>query len=114
MVSKKGKVSNKNKQVTYKGEDMLLVLQEMEYMLISLHKMGSYYRDKERRYYEEETTKFIDNNLICDRLAKMRAFLSSGFDLQEGEDEMDDIERVCVKIPYWTKPGEFYKEKWLK
>lgn len=52
--------------------------------------------------------------MICDRLAKMRAFLSSGFELQEGEDEMDDIERICAEIPYWTKPCEFCKEKWLK
>lgn len=49
------KIRDMNKQVTYRGEDMLLVLQEIEYMLISLHKMGSYYSDKERRCYEEET-----------------------------------------------------------
>lgn len=113
--SLKGKnmLSDANKQVTYRGEDMLSVLQEIEYMLISLHKMGSYYCDKDRRCYEEETTRFIDNSLICDRLAKIRRCVCVGFDLQAGEDEMDDVERVCAGLPVWTQPGEYSTEQYL-
>lgn len=107
-------IRDTNKQITYDGEEMLLVLQEIEFMLISLHKIGSYYFDKNRREYEKETTDFIDNCLICDRLAKIRAYLSSEFDLSLGEDEMDDVERVCTNIQYWTKPGEIFQKKWLE
>lgn len=108
------KIKDTNKQITYDGDKMLLVLQEIEFILLSLHKIGSYYFDKDRREYEKETTDFIDNSLICDRLAKMRTYLSSEFDLGEGEDGMDDIERVCENVHYWTEPGDFSQEKMLK
>jgi len=108
------KVREMNNQITFNGDEMLLVLQEIEFMLISLHKIGSYYFDKDKSEYAKETTNFIDNSLICERLAKIRTYLSSQFDLSEGEDEMDAIERACEKINYWTKPGEFFKEKWLE
>lgn len=35
------------------------------------------------------------------------------FDLSVGEDEMDDIERICEDIPYWRKPGDSCKEIWV-
>ncbi len=114
LLEEKNRLRDTNKQVTYRGEDMLLVLQEVEYILISLHKMGSYYCDKDRRCYEEETTNFIDNSLICDRLAKIRKCLCKGFDLRVGEDEMDDVERACSGISYWTKPGQYSEEQWIK
>lgn len=90
-----------NKEITYKGEEMIAALQEMEYILISLHRMGSYFSDKERNSYTEETAEFIDNSLVCDRLAKIRTFLSAGFDDTLGDDEMDDIERACENLPLW-------------
>lgn len=113
-LKEKSDLKDTNKQITYDGEKMLLVLQEIEFMLISLHKMGSYYFDKNRREYEKETTNFIDSCLICDRLAEIRTYLSSKFDLSLGKDEMDDIERACANVQYWTKPGEFLQKKWLK
>lgn len=108
------KVIDVNKHVTYDGREMLSVLQEIEYILISLHKMGSYYFDKDRRLYEEETTKFIDDSCVCDRLAKIRTFLSKQYDLSVGEDEMDDVERACERVRYWTAHGETSMERWLK
>ena len=113
-ISELNDVRDTNKQIIYNGNEMLLVLQEIEFILLSLHKIGSFYADKDRREYEKETTEFIDNSLICERLAKMRTFLVSKFDLNEGEDEMDDIERACENIQHWTKPGGFSQEKWMK
>lgn len=107
-------VRETNNRITFNGGEMLLVLQEIEFMLLSLHKIGSYYFDKDKSDYAKETTNFIDNSLICERLAKIRTYLSSEFDLSEGEDEMDDIERACEKIKYWTKPGEVFQERWLE
>ena len=107
-------VKEMNNRITFNGNQMLQVLQEIEFMLISLHKIGSYYFDKDECEYAKETTNFIDNSQICERLAKIRTYLSSEFDLSEGEDEMDDIERACEKIKYWTKPGDFFQEKWLE
>lgn len=113
VLSKMYKLQDVNRQVTYKGEEILSVLKEIEFLLISLHKIGSHYSDKDVRSYEEETTKFIDNSLVCSRLAQIRTLLSSKFDLREGEDEMDDVERVCTDIPSWKVPGDFCEDIWV-
>ena len=39
---------------------------------------------------------------------------SEAFDESKGEDDMDDIERVCLDIPYWSKPGDYTEEIWVK
>ncbi|MBD0141311.1 hypothetical protein IAF34_18725, partial [Acinetobacter baumannii] len=54
-----------NKKLVYSGDEVLSVLQEIEFILISLHKIGSYYAETLPNSYEEyakETTNFIDSN----------------------------------------------------
>ena len=111
------KVSNKNEMVFYKGEDIINVLKEIEFILESLHYIGSYYADnidENRQAYERETTNFIDNSQVCVRLAKIREKLSESLDLECGDDEMDDIERACCDINSWSKPGDCPNEFWLR
>ena len=103
-----------NKALSYNGVDILNILKEIEYILCSLHDMGSYFVDKDRALYEKETTEFIDNSLVCNRLVNIRSVLSQQFDLSEGNDEMDDIERACEKLPYWSGIGDYSTEMWLK
>lgn len=110
------KINSKNEKIVYKGEDIINVLREIEYILQSLHYMGSYYAefmDEKRLEYEKETTNFIDNSLVCVRLAKIREKLSGGFNLELGDDDLDDIERACYDIGEWSKPGDYLKEFWL-
>jgi hypothetical protein len=104
----------KNKTLNYNGLDILNILKEIEYILCSLHDMGAYFTDKDRTLYEKETTEFIDNSLVCDRLANIRYVLCQQFDLSLGNDEMDDIERVCENLPYWSDIGNSSIEMWLK
>ncbi|WP_296793174.1 hypothetical protein [Ruminococcus sp.] len=102
-------INDKNKSITYNGEDMINVIKEIDEILISLHDMGSYYADKlpeKRQEYEHETTEFIDEGRVCERLAAIRKTLSEGFDLSLGADDMDDIERACADTVYWQKPAE--------
>ncbi len=106
-------IREKNKEITYSGDELINILKEIEYILISLHQMGSYFYEKDAELYEKETTKFIDNSDVCSRLASIRKILSRKFDDELGDDEMDDIERACQDIPYWTKPGDYTKQKWL-
>lgn len=108
---------NKNiETIDYAGYDVVNILKEIDYILISLHQMGSYYADKvegSRQEYEKETTEFIDEKKICDRLATIRAKLSEGFDSSLGEDDMNDLERACMDIDYWSKPGDRNKQRWV-
>ncbi|MFP3515128.1 hypothetical protein SB766_02835 [Pseudomonas sp. SIMBA_077] len=92
----------KNKQISLSGESALEALAELEYILISLHKIGSYYVGKSVDEYRRETTDFIDDERVTQRLAKIRRILSEPFDSAVGEDDMDDIERRVSKLEFWN------------
>lgn len=91
-----------NKTITISGEDALETLYEIEFMLISLHKMGSYYADKSLEDYRRETTDFIDDFQITHRLAKIRTLISKNFDDTRGDDDMDDMERYVSTLVMWS------------
>lgn len=91
----------KNKQIVLNGKDALEVLADIELILISLHKMGSYYADKPVEDYRKATTDFIDNEKVTQRLAKVRRIISKSFDSTLGDDDMDDIERHLEEIKFW-------------
>ncbi|MDR6518771.1 hypothetical protein [Variovorax atrisoli] len=96
-----------NKELKYDGEKILNVLREIEYMLISLHKIGSYYAHElpgKKLEYNAETTKFIDDGDVTRRLSKIRSTLSEVFDETRGEDDLTDIERALEGLRFW-KPG---------
>ncbi len=98
-------MENINNSITLSGDSALEALAELEFMLISLHKIGSYYMDKPAEEYNAATTSFIDNNHITHRLAKIRSILSEPFDPSLGDDDMDDIERRVCQIEFW-KPEQ--------
>ncbi|MEQ8156393.1 MAG: hypothetical protein ABRQ25_16195 [Clostridiaceae bacterium] len=103
-----------NMVITYTFDELKEVLGELEVILQSLHRQGAYYSDKFSIYgeemcraeYEKETTKFIDEWRVCERLAKMRYILSKRFDDTLGDDDMDDLEKSMENIKHWTKPGD--------
>lgn len=95
-----------NKEITLTWNESIKILKEIEYTLISLHKIGSYYFDKNIEEYRKETTRFIDEKKVTQRLAKIREILTEKFDLSPGSDDMDDLERELVKIDCWSKPGD--------
>lgn len=112
--SERNKLNDNNKQITYRGEKIIEILQEINYILCSLHDMGSYYLEQDTREYEKETTQFIENSLVCNRLALIRRVLTEQFDLKVGDDGLDDVERACEDIMYWSKPGDYSNETWIK
>lgn len=110
--TEKNSIKERNKEITYKGIQILKVLKELNYILISLHRQGSYYAGRDKLYYEyeKETTAFINNSRVCDRLANIRRILTEQVDTAVGDDDMDDIERICQDIPYWRKPGDLFND----
>lgn len=90
-----------NKTIEINGEDALEVIAEIEFILISLHKIGSYYCDMPVNDYQKATTDFIDNEKMTQRLAKVRKIISTKFDSTLEEDDMDDIERHMEGIQFW-------------
>lgn len=90
-----------NKRIIIPGESVLEALAEIEFILISLHKIGSYYNDKPIADYQRATTDFIDNEKITQKLANVRRILSERFDNTLGKDDTDDIERHLANIAFW-------------
>ncbi|MDU0203971.1 hypothetical protein ACYEXS_36435 [Paenibacillus sp. MAH-36] len=103
-----------NEQISMSGSEIIEVLKEIELIMTSLHKMGSYYAIKyqegeliqDNSEYEKETTRFIDEWKVTNRLAKVRGVLSEKFDNTLGKDDMDDLERAMDGLKYWSKPGD--------
>jgi len=103
-----------NEKIILSGQEAIDALSEIEYILISLRDIARYYYTEPdgsisaemRQEYCAETTRFIDENNITRRLAKVRGIISENFNDGLGEDDMDDIERAMEKIKYWEKPGD--------
>lgn len=113
----RNKLRKENEKVTYDGMQVALILKELDFLVVSLDKIGSYYVEdikNKRELYEKETTQFIDKSWVGPRLASIRAILTQKFNLQEDEDGLDDIERICEQIPYWNKPGDYCDEIWVE
>lgn len=111
--TERNSIKEENKEIAYKEIQILKVLKKLDYILISLHRQGSYYAGSDKLDYEKETTAFIDNSRVCDRLANIRRILTEQVDTAVGDDDMDDIERICQDILYWRKPGDFTEEMWI-
>lgn len=111
-----------NEQINMSGPEIIECLKEIEIIMTSLHKMGSYYAvnyhegslNPDNEEYAKETTRFIDEWQVTHRLAKVRGILSNHFDLTLGDDDMDDIERTMDGLKYWSRPGDSPGEKNLE
>ena len=101
------KLRPKNTVLEIAGEDAIRVLREIELVLVSLHKIGAYYavaEEDEKKSYERETARFVDDWKVTERLAAARSTLARYFDLTLGEDDMDDLERELESVDYWSGP----------
>lgn len=104
----------KNEMIELSGGDAILIIKEVEYVLVSLNKIAEYYYCGEAAECQEqtaidyaiETTRFIDQNQITRRLAKVRRIISEKFDNELGSDDMDDVERELELLKYWERPGD--------
>ncbi|HCT3785963.1 hypothetical protein KUA04_17200 [Proteus mirabilis] len=98
-----------NEKMMLSEQEAIDALSEIECIFISLSDIARYYYTKPdgsisaemHQEYCAETTRFIDENNITRRLAKVRSIISKNFNDDLGEDDMDDIERAMEKIKYW-------------
>lgn len=106
-----------NENIQISGAEAIEALREIEYVLISLKKIASYYYERANVHptkttsleYALETTRFIDNNKVTQRLANVRKIISTKFNQELGDDEMSDVERELEAINYWENPGDLEK-----
>lgn len=99
-----------NEEIKFSGDELICALSEIEIILISLDRLGAYFGTKhyngvDKKEYEAEVTKFVEDWKVVDRLVKVRRVLSEKFDSTLGDDNMDDLERGMTHIKYWRSPG---------
>ncbi|MFC3024434.1 hypothetical protein ACFODT_11425 [Vibrio zhugei] len=90
-----------NDKIILRGDEAIDILQRIEKILISLHNIGSHYRDKSEMDYSLATCRFIDQCGVSEDLATIRAVISEKFDRSLGDDDMDDIERAMESVSFW-------------
>lgn len=102
-----------NKNILISGELATEALAEIEYILISLKNIARYYYDNvedpndiDPAAYAAETTRFIDENGVMNKLSRVRYIISDAFDDKLGEDDMDDLERAFQNLRMWRRPGD--------
>lgn len=108
-------MNSKNERIELSKSEAIKVLSEVEYILISLRNIANYYfystnNNVDLLNYHKETTRFIDENNVTQRLADIRYIITEKFDDELGDDDsdddMDDIEREMTKVNLWEKPGD--------
>ena len=71
-----------NEKIEFSESEALSILCDLEYLLISLRNIGAYYHEPGREFDDRnlecraETTKFIDENKVTKKIAKLRKMIS--------------------------------------
>lgn len=102
-----------NKTIIMQSRQVARALRAIVYIQTSLKNIDAYYQSPKFSNNENagieyaiEKNRFIDDNRITRKLAKVRRILSGPFNKKLGEDEMDDFERRLEGIVFWRKPGD--------
>lgn len=91
-----------NQTICFDGQELIEVFKEIDFILISLAEMGRNYECyKNHHAYETDTTRFIDECQITQKLANIRGMMANNFDNTLGDDGMDDLERAVENTQYW-------------
>jgi hypothetical protein len=103
----------KNGLVKFTGSELMDVLSELEYMLISLRNIGDYYYmgsfqpdEKTPLAYALETTRFLDESNIDQRLDKIKHILLQPMIREPGTNNARKLKRNLKRIDCWQKPGD--------
>ena len=98
-----------NQKVCYRRKDIIKILADLNVLVVSLDRIGSYYSEcKSKEEYQALSSNFLDEWKILPKLASARKILDSAFSSELGEDDMDELEREFQDLQYWsmkkTKP----------
>ena len=104
-------------QVNYNRDDIITILRDLEMIVCSFGRIGSFHSDMTKEEYYKASSDFLDEWDVARRLARARSILNSVFsDELDPEDEMSEIERLVEDVPHWLfekrKPPKNFKFKW--
>ncbi len=102
--------------VFYRKKDIIEVLADLNMMVVSLDRIGSYHSEcKSIEEYNALNSNFLTDWDVTRKLAKARKILDTAFSRKLGDDDMDELEREFKNLQYWSmknpKPPKKKKSK---
>ena len=90
------------KDVTLPLDQLIVALKEIETILQSLHRVGSFYDD--RAECDQETIRILDAYRCLQRLSRARSILTNAIRQNVSQAEIETIEETLCRVKHWRKP----------
>ncbi|WDE07035.1 hypothetical protein SG34_009170 [Thalassomonas viridans] len=101
-------MSENEPMVTYKKNDIIDILKEINLLVVSMNDIGMASIDDANINLAEELLKFLQENDILEKLSEARMILSEPFENEKTEDGNEFLESVMSNLNYWKRK---YKAK---
>jgi len=85
--------------------ELMVALKELEVMIQSLHRVGSFF-DQNQQACDEETIKIIDGYRYVQRLSRVRATLLKAGRRAFGAEHFERNLESLGRVRHWNKPGD--------
>ena len=93
-------------KVTYKREDIINILRDLNMIVVSLDRIGAEYSIHPDRKSDEELNTLLADFIfewnVPKKIANARKILDEAFSRELGEDDMDELEREFQDLQYWS------------
>jgi hypothetical protein len=91
-----------DKTISYRREDILKVIRVLNYVVVSLDRIGSRTAELPEQEQARALNKFFSPK-VFEHLAESRQILHEVFSDELGPDDMDELERELKDLEYWPK-----------
>lgn len=104
----------KQEVIILKFEEAVEIITELDFIVVSLDKMGSYYGARnDFASCDIEFIQFFSKSKVKKRLLNMIDTLEKHMKCELSKEVNKIIIEMCERIPYWNEPGNYYKTLWI-
>lgn len=89
-------------RVEYDRAVVVGVLRDLEQIVVSLDRIGSFAYDQTKAESDATLAAFMTDWDVDSKLANARMLLSDAFSREQGIDEMDELERELTDVVFWS------------
>jgi hypothetical protein len=94
-------MSRNAETITYKKEDVLKILADINTIVVSLDRIGSAGAEMPLEDHDRMAGEFVRQWDVFRMLASARKILSDRFSDELGDDDKDELEREMEDVPFW-------------
>jgi hypothetical protein len=93
--------SKSTQKVSYRRDDIVRVLRDLNLIVVSLDKLGSASVGEDEITVLRWTDRFLNEWGVGPRLSAAREVLSGAFSYSLDAEESSELERLMADVPYW-------------